>query len=84
MGIEISSAQLSNILIKNKEVFHKEKQDVLKAGLAYSTYLNTDDTGARHDGENGYCTTVGSPLFTYFESTESKSRVNFLEILQGE
>ena len=84
MGIEISSAQLSNILIKNKEVFHKEKEDILKAGLAHSTYLNTDDTGARHDGENGYCTAVGSPLFTYFESTKSKSRVNFLEILQGD
>ena len=83
VGIDISSAQLSNILIKNKEVFHQEKQEILKAGLAHSAYLNTDDTGARHDGENGYCTAIGSPLFTYFESTESKSRVNFLEILQG-
>src|SRR3990167_9704871 len=83
MGIDISSAQLSNILIKNKEVFHREKQEVLKSGLECSTFLNTDDTGARHDGKNGYCTAIGSPLFTYFESTESKSRINFLEILQG-
>lgn len=83
MGIDISSAQLSNILIKNKDVFHAEKQEVLKAGLENSTFLNTDDTGARHNGKNGYCTAIGSPLFTYFESTESKSRINFLEILQG-
>ena len=83
MGIDISSAQLSNILIKNKEAFHNEKQEVLKAGLENSPFLNTDDTGARHDGKNGYCTSIGSPLFTYFESTESKSRINFLEILQG-
>ena len=83
MGIDISSAQLSNILIKNKEIFHREKQEVLKAGLKNSPFLNTDDTGARHDGKNGYCTAIGSPLFTYFESTESKSRINFLEILQG-
>lgn len=83
MGIDISSAQLSNILIKNKEVFHREKQEVLKAGLECSTFINTDDTGARHDGKNGYCTAIGSPLFTYFKSTESKSRINFLEILQG-
>src|SRR3989338_1809382 len=63
MGIDISSAQLSNILIKNKEAFHNEKQEVLKAGLENSPFLNTDDTGARHDGKNGYCTAIGSPLF---------------------
>lgn len=82
-GIEISSAQLSNILIKNKEAFHAEKQEILKAGLEHSNFINTDDTGARHVGKNGYCTAIGSPLFTYFESTDSKSRINFLEVLQG-
>jgi len=47
MGIDISSAQLSNILIKNKEAFHEEKQEILKAGLENSAFVNTDDTGAR-------------------------------------
>jgi hypothetical protein len=83
-GIDISSAQLSNILIQNKEAFHAEKEEILEAGIKYSPYLNTDDTGARHDGKNGYCTFLGSPLFSYFQSTESKSRVNFLELLQGD
>ena len=46
MGIDISSAQLSNILIKNKEFFHTEKQEVLKAGPEHSPFINTDDTGA--------------------------------------
>ncbi len=83
MGIDISPAQLSNILIQNKESFHQEKEEILKAGLVFSKFLNADDTGARHDGKNGYCTAIGSPLFTYFESTGSKSRINFLKILQG-
>jgi hypothetical protein len=83
LGLDISSAQLSNILIKNKEIFHNEKQEILKAGLENSAFVNTDDTGARHDGQNGYCTSISSPFFTYFESTGSKSRINFLEILQG-
>jgi hypothetical protein len=41
-----------------------------------------DDTGARHEGRNGYCTQIGNDLFASFESTESKSRLNFLEILR--
>lgn len=82
-GIDISSGQLNIILVENKEAYHQEKEDMLEPGLRGSTHLNTDDTGARHDGKNGYCTHVGSPLFSYFQSTESKSRINFLEILRG-
>jgi hypothetical protein len=41
-----------------------------------------DDTGARHRGRNGYCTHIGNELFASFESTDSKSRLNFLEILR--
>lgn len=84
MGIDMSPAQLSNILTQNKDLFHGEKQEVLKAGVACSDFLNADDTGARHDGKNGYCTAIGSPLFSYFESTDSKSRINFLKVLQGD
>lgn len=82
-GLKISVGELDAILIDNKEDFHREKEDVFEAGIANSDYLHTDDTGARHDGENGYCTLVGSPLFSHFESTRSKSRINFLEILRG-
>lgn len=82
-GIDISSGQLNIILVENKESYHKEKEDLLEPGLRGSSHLNTDDTGARHDGKNGYCTHVGSPLFSYFKSTESKSRMNFLEVLRG-
>src|SRR5262249_23555162 len=37
----------------------------------------------RHDGHNGYCTVIGNDWFTYFQRTESKSRLNFLQVLQG-
>lgn len=82
-GITISSGELDNLLILDKDVFHEEKAAVFEAGLSHSDYLNADDTGARHDGKNGVCTHIGSPLFSYFESTSSKSRINFLEILRG-
>ena len=82
-GIDISAGQLHRILTDNKNAFHQEKDEVRAAGLAESSYIGTDDTGARHRGKNGYCTAIGNDLFAYFESTDSKSRLNFLHALQG-
>jgi len=82
-GIDISTGQLHRILTEHKDAFHQEKAELLAAGLAASSYIGTDDTGARHQGKNGYCTALGNELFAYFESTDSKSRLNFLQVLQG-
>ena len=40
--------------------FKPKKGEVLAVGLAVSKYVQTDDTGARHDGKGGYCTAVGN------------------------
>jgi hypothetical protein len=83
LGIDISTGQLSRILTEGKDAFHQEKAELLPAGLEVSTYVQVDDTGARHQGHNGFCTHIGNELFAYFESTGSKSRQNFLEVLRG-
>ncbi len=83
LGIDISAGQLSRILTEAKDAFHQEKVELLPAGLEVSTYVQVDDTGARHQGHNGFCTHIGNELFAYFESTDSKSRENFLEVLRG-
>jgi hypothetical protein len=82
-GVAISAGQLDRMLTEDKEVFHQEKADVLQVGLVVSRYIGVDDTGARHQGQNGYGTVVGNDRFTYFESTGCKSRLNFLHVLQG-
>jgi len=83
LKIDISTGQLNNIIIENKDEFHQEKNDILAAGLDVSSYINVDDTGARHNGKNGYCTHIGNELFSFFESTESKSRINFLKLIRA-
>jgi hypothetical protein len=83
LSIDISTGQLSGILTEGKDLFHQEKAELLPAGLEVSTYVQVDDTGARHQGHNGFCTHIGNELFAYFESTDSKSRQNFLEVLHG-
>jgi len=82
-GIDISKGTVNNILIEGKDDFHNEKERILAEGLKVSAYINVDDTGARHKGKNGYCTHIGNESFSWFESTESKSRINFLKLLRA-
>jgi uncharacterized small protein (DUF1192 family) len=82
MGVQISAAQINNIVVHNKKRFHDEKDQILATGLKISGHIHVDDTGARHDGKNGFCTHIGNDLFAWFKSTESKSRINFLQLLQ--
>jgi len=41
-----------------------------------------DDTGARHQAQNGFCTQIGDNRLTTFGTTGSKSRLNFLGLLR--
>jgi hypothetical protein len=82
-GIEISSGQMNALLQEDKERFHAEKDGLLSTGLALSTYVTVDDTGTRHQGKNGYVTHIGNEHFAWFSSTQSKSRINFLELLRA-
>lgn len=81
--VDISSGQLNRILTEDKDSFHDEKFSLLESGLNLSSYIQVDDTGARHAGKNGYCTHIGNEFFTWFSSTASKSRINFLELLRS-
>jgi hypothetical protein len=82
-GVAISAGQLNRLLIAGHEPFHEEKAEVLRVGLDVSAHINVDDTGARHQGKNGYCTHIGNEWFAWFSSTASKSRINFLELLRA-
>ncbi len=83
LGIDISSGQLNRLLVENKDEFHQEKDAILQTGLSVSNYINVDDTGARHQARNGYCSHIGNEFFAWFKSTASKSRINFLELLRA-
>ena len=82
-GVRISTGQLHRLITEGKERFHREKDEILRVGLKVSNHIHTDDTGARHGGKNGYCTHIGNDWFAWFQSTQSKSRINFLQLLRG-
>jgi hypothetical protein len=83
IGVEISKRQLMRLLIAGHEPFLAEARDVLRAGLSHASWVGVDDTGARHKGRNAVCTQIGNDSFAWFETTYSKSRVNFLECLRA-
>ncbi len=82
-GVDISKGQVNRIITEGHDHFHREKDDILKVGLEVSSYLHTDDTGARHQGKNGNCTHIGNSYFAWVESTSSKNRINFLQLLRA-
>ena len=83
IGIDVSKRQVMRMLIGGHEQFVVEARDILRAGLATAPWISVDDTGARHKGSNGFCTQIGNDHFTWFGTTSTKSRLNFLELLRA-
>lgn len=82
-GTVMSSGQLSNLLIKNKEIFHAEKDAVYDAGLRSSPWQQTDDTSMRVNGHNRYCHIVCNPLFSAHFTTENRTKQTVLDVLRN-
>jgi hypothetical protein len=82
-GIDLSVGQIDALLSGHNEPFFAEKDQLLEVGLEVSSFITVDDSGARHQGRNGYVTQIGNDFFAWFSSTESKSRINFLQLLQA-
>jgi hypothetical protein len=82
-GIDLSAGQIDAMLTGGKEGFFAEKDGLLTTGLAVSPVVTVDDSGARHQGQNGYVTHIGNDDFAWFASTAHKSRINFLELLHA-
>ena len=49
-----------------------------KTGLAVKSAITVGDSGARHQGKNGYVTVVNGPTFSGFGSADNNSRIRFL------
>jgi hypothetical protein len=82
IGVHISDGQISNLLIKENESWHAEKQAVYRAGLASSSWQHSDDTGTRVNGQNQHCHVVGNPLYTAYFTRPGKDRLTLIGILQ--
>jgi len=83
MGLQISEGEVSNLLIKEKEEFHAEKEAVYEAGLKSTPYQHVDDTLTRVDGENQHCHIVCNPVYTIYHTLPNKDRLSVLDVLRN-
>ena len=83
IGIQISSGQISNLLTKGQEVFHKESDAVLEAGLRSSPYQHTDGTPTRVNGQNQNCQILCNPVYSSYRTMLHKDRLTVLDMLRN-
>src|SRR6266480_3059716 len=82
-GLQISAGQLSDLLIKDQEVFHAESAAVLQAGLSSSPWQHLDSTGTRVNGHNQQCHVLCNLFYTAYCTLPCKDRMTMLRVLQG-
>lgn len=82
-GMQISAGQLSDLLIKDQEVFHAERAAVMQAGLESSPWHHLDSTGTRVNGHNQHCHVLCNELYTVYSTLPCKDRRSLLRVLQG-
>lgn len=82
-GVQISSGQISNLLIANQERFHQERTAILAAGLHSSPWQHIDTTSTRVDGANQQCHVLCNPLYTVYTTLPRRDRIHVLDVLRG-
>jgi len=83
VGLQIAEGTISNLLIKDQEVFHTEKAQLYQTGLRTSPWQQIDDTSTRVNGQNQHCQIVCNPLYTIYQTTEAKDRLTILDVLRN-
>jgi hypothetical protein len=82
MGVQISSGEVSDLLIQKQEEFHAESAAVYEAGLRSSPWQQTDHTETRVDGQNQHCQVVCNPVYTSYHTRPGKDRLTVLDVLR--
>jgi len=83
IGLYISAGQLSDLLIKEQEIFHVEKRAVVQAGLESSRWQHLDSTATRVAGKNEHCHVLCNQLYTAYFTQPGKDRMTMVRVLLG-
>ncbi|MFW6148148.1 MAG: bZIP transcription factor [Thermodesulfobacteriota bacterium] len=81
--VHISAGKISNLLIKNHETFHAEKNALYEAGLNSTPWQNIDDTSTRVNGQNQFCHILCNPFYTAYFTSPRKDRLTVLDVLKN-
>lgn len=82
-GVYISQSTISRKLIYNNDIFHTEAEEILKAGVESTRFLQTDTTGANVNGKQHHTHIICNPLYTAFRTVPRKDRLTNINLLMG-
>jgi hypothetical protein len=83
-GVAVSAGQMSNLLVKDQDIFQRETVAVYEAGLRSSPWQHYDDTSTRVAGQDQVCHIVGNPLYSAYFTTPRKDRLTVLDVLRNQ
>ncbi|MCX6022598.1 MAG: transposase [Chloroflexi bacterium] len=81
VGVQVSDGEVSNLLVKDHEPFHVEREAVALAGLASSPWQHLDDTETRVNGQGRHCHILCNPLYTAYTTLPAKDRLSVVAVL---
>jgi hypothetical protein len=82
MGVQISTGEVSNLLIQKQGGFHAESRAVYEAGLRSSPWQQVDHTETRVAGQSQHCQVVCNPVYTSYHTRPFKDRLSVLDVLR--
>ena len=80
-GVFISLSTISRYLTQKIEDFHKEKEEIINAGLQSTRFQQIDSTGARVNGDQHHAHVLCNPYYTAYFTMPHKDRLTVLKIL---
>lgn len=81
--ILISQSTISRKLTHNNGTFHTEAENILKAGIKSTQFLQTDTTSANVNGKQHNTHIICNPLYTDFKTVQNRDRITTIVLLMG-
>ncbi len=80
-GVEISKSYISSLWTNKQDIFHREKEEIYRAGLESSNYQHIDDTSGKVNGENHHVQIVCNENYSAYFTTAKKDRLTIIDVL---
>jgi len=83
MGVNLSKGTVSAWLSGETDMWQREADEIVVAGLGSSSWQHIDDTSTRVDGVNHYCHILCNPFYTAYATRRRKDRLTVIAVLQN-
>ena len=83
IGVNVSKGVVSEWVSDKRGEWKQEADEIVRAGLASSSWQHIDDTSTRVNGVNHYCHILCNPYYTAYATRRHKDRLTVVAVLQN-